>query len=89
MSAFCWGKLIWKELICVKNLTFRNSAPTKKKKKKPTPSTVRRNARRREEFVRKKLASSAKEPHQEVSEEVAETADLEKIFKCDQCRKTD
>jgi len=29
-----------------------------------------------------------KEPHQEISEEEAETADLENIFKCDQCRNT-
>ena len=65
------------------------SSPTKKKKKKkPTPSTVRQNARRREEFLRKKLASSAKESHQGISEEEAETADLENIFKCDQCRNT-
>ena len=65
------------------------SSPTKKKKKKkPTPSTVRQNARRREKFLRKKLASSAKESHQGISEEEAETADLENIFKCDQCRNT-
>ena len=25
LRPFSWGKLIWKELICVKNLTFRNS----------------------------------------------------------------
>ena len=25
LSAFPWGKFIWKELICVKILTFRNS----------------------------------------------------------------
>ena len=25
LRAFYWGKFIWKELICVKNLTFRNS----------------------------------------------------------------
>ena len=59
-----------------------------KKKKKTTPSALRRNARRREEFLRKKLASSAKESHQGISEEEAETADLENIFKCDQCRNT-
>ena len=29
-----------------------------------------------------------KEPHQEISEEEAETADLKNIFKCDQCRNT-
>ena len=63
------------------------ASPTKKKKKL-TPSAVRRNARRREEFLKKKLASSAKKPYQEVSEEEAETADLENTFKFDQCRKT-
>ena len=26
LRSFSWGKFIWKELICVKNLTFRNSA---------------------------------------------------------------
>ena len=28
LRAVSWGKFLWKELICVKNLTFRISVPT-------------------------------------------------------------
>ena len=60
--------------------------PAKEKKKKKTLSSLRRDARRRAKFLKEKLEVS--NGGGQVSEEEEAEIQVEKKFKCDQCKNT-